>query len=396
MKHKMVLKRGTDIKRSKVISKFQIAICCMVILHGNVSTAKPLDPEDLESLLPPTPHDKNETMAAVVQDPVVQDAVQQAASNASLNGLVVKKNVYILPATDPNRVLSKREHILVVPTENLEDVRRNITEAKRAEAESGEFTSPENQPFIGDEDEYTSESLDIEGSGNEAVQPTKDVPFQWTEYTEQSPSNAERKTETKFLEDKLTHDAPMPEDDSKKVAVPIVAVIDPSNAEKGKVNSPIVAILPNQLNKDALENQVQFLKDNSDKIQSNAQNVVDESSLTIDPDYRKPSTTPLEMKIASSPTEGTLPVQLLPEVASSMATEDFLAPVVVQRWRIVEPIFTDDAAAYPRQTGDMEVAEDIIFRPLFRYRQEAQEQSRYSSYDYYPRRRYGYGSRYND
>lgn len=82
----------------------QIVLCAILILHGDVSLAKPLDPEDLEGLLPPTPQDKNETIAAIVQDPVVQDAVQQTASNSSLNGLVVKRKVYILPANDPNKV----------------------------------------------------------------------------------------------------------------------------------------------------------------------------------------------------------------------------------------------------------------------------------------------------
>lgn len=49
----------------------------------------------------------------------------------------------------------------MVPTENLEDVRRNITEAKRAEAESMEFSSPENQSlFEGDANQYTPEVQD--------------------------------------------------------------------------------------------------------------------------------------------------------------------------------------------------------------------------------------------
>lgn len=53
------------------------------------------------------------------------------------------------------KVLTKREHLLVVPTENLEDVRKNITEAKQAEAES---TSPGDLSlFESDVDGYTSE-----------------------------------------------------------------------------------------------------------------------------------------------------------------------------------------------------------------------------------------------
>lgn len=97
----------------------------------------------------------------------------------------------------------------------------------------------------------------------------------------------ERKTE--FLKDTISHDAPLPEVKPKKMTVPIVAVIDPSSVDKGKVNAPIVAILPDTLNKDALKSQVQLLKDNSDMIQSKVQSYVEQTSLTVDPDYWLPS-----------------------------------------------------------------------------------------------------------
>lgn len=103
-------------------------------------------------------------------------------------------------------------------------------------------------------------------------------------------TNEKLKSKTEFLEDAISHDIPLPEDQPKKVPVPIIAVIDPSKAEKGKVNSPIVAILPNQLDNNVLKNQVQFLNDNNDVIQKKAQNYIDQSSLTIIPDYRKSST----------------------------------------------------------------------------------------------------------
>lgn len=104
-------------------------------------------------------------------------------------------------------------------------------------------------------------------------------------------SNEKRKSETEFLEDKLSHGTVLPEDSSShKVEVPIVAVIDPSNAEKGKVKSPIVAILPNQVKNGELNSQVEFLKRNSEKIQKKAQDFVDQSSLTVNPDYWKSST----------------------------------------------------------------------------------------------------------
>lgn len=72
---------------------------------------KPLTPEDVEGLLSPIPRDTNETIAAIVQDPVVQDAVHHAVNNGSLNGLVVKKNVFIMPASNPNLVCKKRNII---------------------------------------------------------------------------------------------------------------------------------------------------------------------------------------------------------------------------------------------------------------------------------------------
>ncbi|XP_076170947.1 uncharacterized protein LOC143148471 isoform X2 [Ptiloglossa arizonensis] len=326
--------------KHKMIVKFQLALCWIAILHSDTSIAKPLNPEDLEGLLPPTPRDKNETIAAIVQDPVVQDAVHQTASNGSLNGLVVKRKVYILPANNPNKVLSEREHLLVVPTENLEDVRRNITEAKRAEAESMEFSSPENQSlFEGDANQYTPEkeaSLNLE---SDLDRTTDSLPSFYSSVST-DPLSSKLRTETEFLKDKLTNNVPSPEEDqSKKVAVPIVAVIDPTNADKGK--------------------------------------------------------------IATSPTQ----VSLSPEVASNLATGNvFLAPVMVPRWEIVAPLVQDEN--YPRQIGDLDAAEDIIFRPLFRYRQESQERSRYRdedinrryrypSYDYYGRRS-PYRSRYDD
>lgn len=66
---------------------------------------------------------------------------------------------------------------------------------------------------------------------------------------------------------------------------------------------------------------------------------------------------------------------------------------------IITPLFwTSDADInYPKDPHDMEVAADIVFRPLFRYRQEVQRRSyrnpayrRYNSYNSYPRRNYRY------
>ncbi|XP_076649665.1 uncharacterized protein LOC143357227 [Halictus rubicundus] len=383
--------------KHEMIGKFQLAICAILILHGNISAAKPLDPEDVESLLPPSPRDKNETIAALVQDPVVQDAVHQTASNSSLNGLVVKRKVYILPANDPNKILSKREHILVVPTENLEDVRKNITETKQAE--SIESSSMDNQLLVGgNTDDYAAQSdstLDYQENGNSPGQSS----LSFTEaIMEQIPVNENHQIKSEVLEEKLNQHLPLPEDEPKKMAVPIVAVIDPSKADNAKVDTPIVAILPHPLTGNTVEKQVQFLTDNSDKIQQKAQNYIDRSSMTINPDFWKTSTLASEIAIVPSSSQETAPVSLLPEGSTNMVDEDlYLAPVAVPRWGIVAPLFQDHEE-YPKRAGDMDVAEDIIFRPLFRYRQQSQGRSRYSNrryYDSYPRRSY-YRSQYDD
>ncbi|XP_076385737.1 uncharacterized protein LOC100878814 isoform X2 [Megachile rotundata] len=324
--------------KHKMMTMFQLVLC--LILYGEIATCKPLSPEDVEGLLPPTPLTKNETLAAVVQDPVVQDAVQHAASNGSLNGLVVKKNVFIMPASNPNMILSKREHILVVPTENLEDVRKNITETKQTEAM--EASTPESETFFeSDADEYVPEEIQTGPQQN-----TMDLQsFSEQESVQPTTSNEKLRSKTEFLKDTISHDVPLPEDQSKKVAVPIVAVIDPSKAEKGKVNSPIVAILPNQLSNNDVKNQVQFLNDNSDVIQKKAQNYVDQSSLTIVPDYWK-STSP-QMMIGSSPSQETVSAPL--SSWSNQQEEEYLKPITMSRWEMIVPAYQDDNADYSRE-----------------------------------------------
>lgn len=69
-----------------------------------MSDAKPIDYKDIANLLPTEPQTTNDTLAAIVKDPVVQDAVQNAVGNGSLEGLVVKKKVLVMPATEPTKV----------------------------------------------------------------------------------------------------------------------------------------------------------------------------------------------------------------------------------------------------------------------------------------------------
>jgi len=70
----------------------------------SISDAKSIDYEDIVSLLPTEPQTTNDTLAAIVRDPVVQDAVQNTVGNGSLEGLVVKKKVLVMPATEPTKV----------------------------------------------------------------------------------------------------------------------------------------------------------------------------------------------------------------------------------------------------------------------------------------------------
>lgn len=64
----------------------------------------PITKEDADSLLPEIPKTENETVAALVQDAVVQQAVQSVVGDGSLSGLVVKKNTVILPVDAPDVV----------------------------------------------------------------------------------------------------------------------------------------------------------------------------------------------------------------------------------------------------------------------------------------------------
>lgn len=302
-----------------------------------------------------------------------------------------------------HKILSKREHLLVVPTENLQDVKKNITEAKEAETQTQE-SLPENDGFLEDDE---SQYL-LEGDEND-VKESKDASV-----NHQS-SNEKRKSETEFLRNKLTREISLAQDSSSnKVAVPIVAVIDPSNAEKGQVKSPIVAVLPHHVKSDGLNGQIQFLKDNGEKIREQAQDYIDQSSLTITPDYWKFST---PSEIAPSPIYSNDPAMISSYAdrgassPSSATNEMFLTPLIVSsQWGMLAPSVQGDRITdYAGETGDMDVAEDIIFRPLFRYRQETQQRSKYydesnrrysytpyRNYDnYYPRRSF-YRPQYND
>ena len=79
-------------------------VIVLFVLFVYISDAKPIDYEDVANLLPTEPQTTNDTLAAVVRDPVVQDAVQNTIGNRSLEGLVIKKKVLVMPATEPTKV----------------------------------------------------------------------------------------------------------------------------------------------------------------------------------------------------------------------------------------------------------------------------------------------------
>lgn len=83
------------------------------LLLGGTFDARSIEYEDVENLLPTEPQTTNDTLAAIVQDPVVQDAVQNAVGNGSLQGLVVKKKVLVMPATEPTKVCENTFCILI-------------------------------------------------------------------------------------------------------------------------------------------------------------------------------------------------------------------------------------------------------------------------------------------
>lgn len=112
----------------------------------------------------------------------------------------------------------------------------------------------------------------------------------------------------------------------------------------------------------------------------------------------------IQITVASSPTQESYPVPLFANQGTpTLAAEEMLlTPVMISGWDMFAPSLQDDQADYSKETGDMDVAEDIIFRPLFKYRQESQQRSKY--YDesnrrysnYYPRRASFYRPRYDN
>ncbi|XP_070156311.1 uncharacterized protein [Polyergus mexicanus] len=368
-----------------------IMFSTILLLFVGILNAKAVDYEDVANLLPTEPQTTNDTLAAIVQDPVVQDAVQDAIGNGSLEGLVVKKKVFVIPATEPNKVMSQREQVLVVPMMHLEDVRKNITETANAGTDVDDLTFTDIQSFTkNDEDEYA-----YSRNENNPFQPSQpgDLYEALTEIsrTTQKPMFPIDKIpqEIPYLIVNPTQEITLPEHSSPTISVPIIAFLDPAKITDDRIDVPIVTALSRN---DALKNQ---LKKGRDEIQRNVQDYIDENSWSVDPNNWRLTSSHSKMQVSSLYEPTTIKIE--------HKNENPL-PIAMPSIDIATPLFwtSDEDTNYLKDPYDMDTAADIVFRPLFRYRQEAQQRSyrrstyrRYNPYDS-TRRNHRYKSRYSN
>ncbi|XP_011140437.1 uncharacterized protein LOC105183780 [Harpegnathos saltator] len=392
--------------------RVMLFIIYLSLLAVTRSSAHPIDYEDAANLLPTEPRTTNDTLAVIVQDPVVQDAVQNTVGNGSLEGLVVKKRIFIMPATAPTKVMSQSEQVLVVPVTNLEDVRKNITGGANEERDDSAFadTRPFTMDTDGEKEFYGNENNPADTSQRVGIYETLDELSETT-----------RKPYLPVDDDKTSRETPLhlmpdPRKEMKRpayyqdqhhrasttISVPIIALFDPAKISDDKVDVPIAAALSQA--DDISESRMDLLENERDEIQRNVQDYIDGNSWSVDPDYWRlmssDAQTPLLYESAT--TENQYVSDVRPEIS---------LPVAVPRVDIVTPLFwTSDADVdYPKDSRDMDTAAHIAFRPLFRLRQEEQRRSwrrgtdsdyrrlsyrRYNSYNPYPRRGYRY-SRYS-
>ncbi|XP_014470135.1 PREDICTED: uncharacterized protein LOC106742059 [Dinoponera quadriceps] len=384
----------------------QIIFSIVVLLFAIISDAQPIDYDDVVNLLPTEPQTTNDTLAAIVRDPVVQVAVQDTVGNGTLEGLVVKKKVLIMPATEPTKVVSQREQVLVVPVTNLEDVRKNITESAKEKANEDSLVLTDVGLF--------TENGEKESHKDESNPP--DIP-QRIDFYETLDEFSETTRKPNFLIDddhtprEIPYLLPNPRQEMERpddhqppstISVPIIAFLNSAKISNDKIEMPIAAALSQP--DDASESRLELLKNGRDEIQQNVQDYIDRNSWSVDPDYWQltsaPSQTPLLYEPAT--TENQYAGDVRPEIS---------LPIAVSRVDIITPLFwTSDADVdYPKDSYDMDTAAHIVFRPLFRFRQEQQRSwrrgadnsyrrspyRRYNSYNSYPRPGYRYRPRYS-
>ncbi|XP_018317941.1 uncharacterized protein [Mycetomoellerius zeteki] len=316
------------------------------VLFVCISDAKPIDYEDVANLLPTEPQTTNDTLAAVVRDPVVQDAVQNIVGNGSLEGLVIKKKVLVMPATEPTKVVSQSEQVLIVPMTDLEDVRKNITETVNAETDVDDLIPTDVQFFTENgENGYINSHDDLYEASTEISESTQ-KPFLIDNIPQEIP----------YLVPNPSQEIVPSEHSPLTISIPIIAFLEPAKISDDKINVPIATVLPTQ--DEILNSQ---LENNRDEVQRNVQNYVDESSWSVDPNNWRPG-------LSSS--KEVSPLLYEPSIKQTKYTNDInsenLLPTTMPHVDIITPLFwTSDADInYPKDPHDMEVAADIVFRPL--------------------------------
>lgn len=74
----------------------------------------------------------------------------------------------------------------------------------------------------------------------------------------------------------------------KDIPIPVVAVLDPSKETNDKIESSIVALLPN-VNPTIEDDRLNYLNANREEIRRDVQQFIDESSLSVNPEIWKRS-----------------------------------------------------------------------------------------------------------
>ncbi|XP_046744382.1 uncharacterized protein LOC124410217 [Diprion similis] len=321
----------------------QVTVCAFL---ASAVFGQPISPQDVEGLLPQTPRTKNETVAAIVQDPVVKDAVQSVVGDGTLSGLVVKTDTVILPARTPDVVLSYKQQVLTAPLSDLENIRKNITEAATLKAEKEK-----------------TEDTDVDELGVVQVVPIGDQELADPPIVRRSIPEPEKQESTASSQTK-TEVQKLEISGIKESEIKLPEGVFPENISlpevvEDKISAPVVAVV-------------------KEKILPGSQKSVLALSLAA----------PTELKIKNSDTTASekkdipkygsrIPVTvILPEKPDNPANEIEARSQGPKELLAIFTASADESSLYQNDSGDMAVAEDIIFRPLFRYRHQQNDRTR--------------------
>ncbi|XP_066603165.1 uncharacterized protein [Prorops nasuta] len=290
----------------------------------------PLESNEIyDSLLPDQPKTVNETIEVVVQDPIIKNAVQHAVEdNKTLSELVIKKKTVISPVDDLDKVLSEQTQIIKVPETHLEDLRKNLTYESEVEVEESQLIVTLNEAEVPEEHGEKKRENDV-------------FPMDPTASKTSTDESLLTETITQKLSDIIGLEPAL------SIKVPVVAVLDPSKEADDRARNSIIALLslPISSTTKTTQNQLSY----------------DEVSAVPEEDFD------------SSDTIGYLS-------AENMIISSLRVPTTeIHRVSI-------RGAKDLNNFQDLDVAEDMVFRPLFRFRQEAERKSNY--YSEYSRRQY--------